>query len=329
MPDVRPVVSQQRSPLEGRFHSGPEVGDMLPAFSLRDQLGQTVDFPAAGGPNGSVIVFHRGAAWCPFCRTQVLDLHRRIADFEAGGVAVFAISPDPPEVLESFAAEYGITYPLLADTDSEVIKRFGVLNSLIEPDEKYYGIPFPGIFVADANAVVTAKFFRRYYRERETAETVLHEGLHLPIDMSSNPSATDNIAVSAVIGAPALAFRQRANVYVRIALEPGMHVNGPEVPDGFVPTSVTVTSAENIGVDETIYPSTRPHRISGLGEVPVFEGNVEVIVPFVSKVDSGTVIPLDIEVVYQACTENECLIPRTHRLHLEVPVVPLNQPRRE
>src|SRR5262245_49704654 len=222
MAETRPTVPQQRSPLEGPVYSAPEIGELLPAFSLRDQHGKDVDFPAASGPNGSVIVFHRGAAWCPFCRTQVLEMHRRIADFKAAGVAVFAISPDPPEALVRFSAENGVAYPLLADPTSEVIRRFGVLNTLIEPDEPYYAIPFPGVFVADANGVVTAKFFRRYYRERDTAETILHDGLGLPIDMSANPSAADsatdsgsdtaidnaidnaldNAEVSAVLGAP-------------------------------------------------------------------------------------------------------------------------------
>jgi peroxiredoxin len=318
-----------RSPLEGPFLNGPEAGEPLPPFRLHDQHGSVVDFPSAGGPNGSVIVFHRGVAWCPFCRTQVLEMHRRIADFEAAGVAVFAISPDPPEALVRFAEEHGISYPLLSDLDSAVIRRFGVLNTLIAPDEAYYGIPFPGVFVANAGAVVTAKFFRRYYRERDTAETVLHDGLRLPIDMSENPSATDQAGVSAILGAPALAFRQRANVYVRIALEDGMHVNGPDVPEGFVPLSIQVTSPENIGIEEPVYPATRMHRIEGLGEVPVLDGEIELAVPVVSKVDTGDSITLDIEVQYQACTDIECLIPRQRHLRLTVPVVPLSQPRRE
>ena len=45
--------------------------------------------------------------------------------------------------------------------------------------------------------------------------------------------------------------------------------------------------------------------------------------------DEGESIPFDVEVRYQACSEQECFMPRTHRLHLEVPVVPLNRPRRE
>ena len=63
--------------------------------------------------------------------------------------------------------------------------------------------------------------------------------------------------------------------------------------------------------------------------VPVFEGTVEIAVPVVSKVDEGTSITFEIEVRYQACTERECFIPRTRRLRLEVPVAPLNRPRRD
>jgi hypothetical protein len=105
-------------------------------------------------------------------------------------------------------------------------------------------------------------------------------------------------------------------------------VNGPQVPDGFVPLSVEVSSPENVAIEEPLYPATRLHRIEGVGELPVLHGEVEIAIPIVSKVDTGMTIPLDIEIQYQACTNTECMIPRHRRLRLEVPVVPLNQPRR-
>ncbi|MGE3794382.1 MAG: redoxin domain-containing protein [Dehalococcoidia bacterium] len=318
-----------RSPLEGPFPTGPEVGERTPEFTLVDQAGREVSFPSAAGEGGAVIVFHRGAAWCPFCRTQVLEMQRRLGDFEAAGVTVMAISPDPPQALVDFAAQQGVTFPLLSDADSSVIRRFGILNTLIDPDEPFYGIPYPGVYVTDSEGVVRAKFFRRYYRERDTAETVLHEGLQIPVDMSANPAGRDGAEVSAVLGAPALAFRQRANVYVRIALEAGTHANGPAVAEGLIPTSVTVRAPEQVGVGEAVYPSTRPFVVSGVAEpVPVFEGDVEIAVPIVSKFDEGESFPLEVEVRYQACTERECLLPRTQVVRLEVPIVPLNRPPR-
>lgn len=319
-----------RSPLEGPFPTGAEVGERVPEFTLVDQTGRKVTFPDVAGTGGAVIVFHRGAAWCPFCRTQLIELQRRLTDFEAAGVTVLAVSPDPPQALVDFAGEQGVTFPLLSDADSSVIRRFGILNTLIDPGEPFYGIPFPGIYVTDREGMVTAKFFRRYYRERETAETVLHDGLHLPVDMSTNPAATDGAEVTAVLGAPALAFRQRANVYVRIALEAGVHVNGPVAPAGLIATSVTVRGPEQVGVHDAVYPPTRLFEVAGVNEpVPVFHGDVEIAVPIVSKFDEGESFPLEVEVRYQACTERECFIPRTRVLQLEVPIVPLNRPRRD
>ncbi len=42
---------------------GPQVGDPLPAFSLRDQGGRERSLKSLLGPNGAVIVFYRSADW--------------------------------------------------------------------------------------------------------------------------------------------------------------------------------------------------------------------------------------------------------------------------
>jgi len=42
---------------------GPQVGDALPAFSLRDQNGQVRSLKSLLGSNGAVIVFFRSADW--------------------------------------------------------------------------------------------------------------------------------------------------------------------------------------------------------------------------------------------------------------------------
>ncbi len=46
---------------------------------------------------------------------------------------MFAVSYDEPDALEAYAAEYGVTFPLLSDPDSEIIERFGILNTLSNP----------------------------------------------------------------------------------------------------------------------------------------------------------------------------------------------------
>ncbi|MDP6582363.1 MAG: hypothetical protein QF681_17050 [Vicinamibacterales bacterium] len=42
---------------------GPQVGDVVPAFSLTDQNGRTQTLESIMGPNGAMLVFNRSADW--------------------------------------------------------------------------------------------------------------------------------------------------------------------------------------------------------------------------------------------------------------------------
>ena len=83
--------------------------------------------------------------------------------------------------MKTFAEDRDVTYDLLSDADSAVIKRFGILNTTIDPDadvlnratqKGFYGIPFPGVYVTDRDGRVTEKFFHRHYATRTSAGTI-------------------------------------------------------------------------------------------------------------------------------------------------------------
>lgn len=42
---------------------GPQVGEVVPAFSLPDHEGRTRDLASLAGPRGLVLVFFRSADW--------------------------------------------------------------------------------------------------------------------------------------------------------------------------------------------------------------------------------------------------------------------------
>ena len=42
---------------------GPQVGDVVPAFSLPDQSGQAQTLESIMGPEGAMLVFSRSADW--------------------------------------------------------------------------------------------------------------------------------------------------------------------------------------------------------------------------------------------------------------------------
>ncbi len=86
---------------------------------------------------------------------------------------------------------------MLSDVGSATIKRYGILNTVIEealgpngddpaviadvqeyvtvtsPSERFLGIAYPGTFILDPEGVVTARFFEDFYQERNTAGSIL------------------------------------------------------------------------------------------------------------------------------------------------------------
>ena len=261
-----------------------------------------------------------------------MELQDHIDEFDAAGVTVMAVSYDPVGALAQFAGEQGITYPLLYDEGSELIQSLGILNTLVQPDEAVYGIPFPGSYVLNEDGVIVEKFFHREYQIREAASTVLHAGFGLPVELEDNPRAEDgepDVKVSAQLGTSDLKLRQRVDLYVRIELAEGLHVNAPPAPDGFIATAVTVTGPEGLSVGEPRYPQSEPFRIEGLDEeFSVFTGDIEVRVELNLNDRELETVPLDVEVRYQACNDHECFIPRTVQLHLDLPVGALARPQR-
>lgn len=77
------------------------------------------------------------------------DYSERLEDFRAAGAELVAISVDDAARAESVRQELGLKFPLLCDTSREVVKKYGLLNSV----EKG-GIAFPASFVIDRGRVV-------------------------------------------------------------------------------------------------------------------------------------------------------------------------------
>lgn len=329
--DTEVVPPGRRFPASDEFPTGPAVGEPLPDFTLSDQRGQAVSLSEAMAGQRAVVFFHRSAAWCPYCRTHLVSFQKHLDEFQAAGVQVFAISNDPVEVLAAFAEEQGVTYPLLSDPGSEVIRQYGILNTLIAPEEDRYGIAYPGIYVTDQSGVVVEKMFHREYAVRESAAGILRHILGADFDIHDNPRAEiegPSVRVSAALAEPQLTFMQRTPLLVSLDLDPGLHLYGQPVPDGFVATEVTVTAPEGVRVGETEAPPTRPFSVEGVRqEFRIFEGAVEFVVPITSELREEPTVTLEVTVRYQACDERQCYLPQSRTLSLTVPLGGLNRPR--
>jgi hypothetical protein len=57
-----PIMAQTRTRIDVS-KLGPQVGEHVPDFSLKDQNGQTRTLQSIMGPKGAMLVFYRSADW--------------------------------------------------------------------------------------------------------------------------------------------------------------------------------------------------------------------------------------------------------------------------
>ena len=277
--------------------------------------------------------------------TQLVELQEQIHEFEAAGIRVYGISYDPPAALASFSDRYGITYDLLSDVGSVVIRRFGILNTLIDPEDPrssgIYGIPFPGTYVTDTTGVVTEKFFSRHYATRESAGTILDKALGRVLLHEESPQANqqdERVRITGFLSDADLKLEVVNTLYVRLELADGFHVYADPLPDGFYPTTIEVRPVRGMRIGEPVYPPTKPKQFETLGvTLNVYEGFAEIAVPITATTElwnpsgiNGTVgeRPVEVEIVvdYQVCSETICYSPQTAQLMVEAPIAALVQP---
>ena len=273
--------------------------------------------------------------------TQLVELQRALPKFQTAGIKLYAISYDDQEVLQEFTAKQSIPYPLLSDVDSEVIRAYGILNTSVSRDDgPLYGIPWPGSYVIDEDGVVVAKFFHDTYKKRDSGEILVDAALgriEIPEDTPRADGGDDEIRITAAVRGGKGTIRQGVyrHLVVRFEMGEGLHVYGEPVPEGMIPTTITVEGPPGLRCEEPILPPTTPLRLESLDlELPVWSGTVDMVVPFYADARlASEVRPLDMEsatlevtVRYQACDDETCLLPRTEKLALEVPLDVVDAP---
>jgi peroxiredoxin len=260
----------------------------------------------------------------------LVELQRNLPNFERNNIAVFGISYDPVDVLARFAGAHGVTFPLLSDEGSKVIRELGMLDEQVyehhaafgvtRRDDRFWGVPYPGEFLIDERGVVTQKRFQKNYRERETSQTILEQGFGMEAS-SHGPEArgeSGGVAVRAFLDAAQYRIYQRLRLNVEVVVPSGWHVYSLPIPEGYVPLSVSVTPIEGLELGEPVLPTPHPFRVERLEEqFFVYDGKISVAVPAVFTKNVGDQT-LHIEVRFQACSTNQCQRPNGVRLDLRI-----------
>jgi len=281
-----------------------------------------------------------------------VELQGRVEALTRAGIGVAAISYDSQEILAAFAEERGLTYTLLSDENSEVIKAFGILNTVateaagsnkddpgILADVKKYvaaggmfaesiGTPFPGTFMLDEDGRVKARYFEEFYRDRNTtANVMLKLGFGLP-PVSAIEGSSKQLSFNAYPSNATVSAGSRFSIAVDVQPGPGMHVYAPGAEKmRYRVVGLKLDPNPAVHYEPVTYPESEIYHFEPLDEhVPVYQHWFrliqEVVVdasnearPALRKLDALT---LTGTFNYQACDDKICYNPESVPLSFKI-----------
>lgn len=114
------------------------AGDAAPSFSGLNQNGEALGLDSFRGRR--LVLYFYPRAFTPGCTTESCDFRDRHEFFERQGYDIVGVSPDAPERLAEFRAEYELPFDLLSDPDHEIARAYGAYG-----EKKNYGKVYEGI----------------------------------------------------------------------------------------------------------------------------------------------------------------------------------------
>ncbi|MCC5915708.1 MAG: thioredoxin-dependent thiol peroxidase [Cryomorphaceae bacterium] len=114
-------------------------GDKAPNFKGKDQNGNPISLSDFQGKK--LVVYFYPKDDTPGCTAQACNLRDNYKALMDSGYQVLGVSADNEKKHQKFIDKYDLPFPLIADTEREVINAFGVWGK-----KKFMGREYDGIY---------------------------------------------------------------------------------------------------------------------------------------------------------------------------------------
>ncbi len=142
----------------------PLAGSMAPDFSLPDQTGRVISLTSLRGK--WLVLYFYPKNDTPGCTEEACSFRDDMAQLTALGAQIVGISIDEVASHAAFAEKYHLPFPLLADKDGAVAKRYGALS-----DWKITRFSRRYTFLIDAQGKI-AKTYLKVDTSKHSAEII-------------------------------------------------------------------------------------------------------------------------------------------------------------
>jgi hypothetical protein len=253
-----------------------------------------------------------------------VELQSNLERIRSEGLGVAAISYDSVDILRSFAERRGITFAMLSDPESKIIRDFGILNEQAQEGGMQYGIPYPGTYLVDRAGRVTAKYFEDDFTQRYTSADILVSRFGESAGATRTGVEGKHLRLSASASNARVRSGQRISLVLDVKLGPRLHVYAPGVSSDYIAIDWSMKESPAVVVRAAAYPASSMLRLEAIREtVPVYQDTFRLVREVTIARDAALKPLLDADgkltiegaLKYQACDEKVCYPPETVPVH--------------
>jgi peroxiredoxin Q/BCP len=132
-------------------------GDLAPAFTGKDQNGQTISLSDFKGKR--LVLYFYPEDDTPTCTIQACNLRDNYALLKKEGLAILGVSPDDEKKHKKFESKYGLPFTLVSDPAHKIIDKYGVWG-----EKQLYGRNYLGLhrttFLIDEKGIIRKIFLK-------------------------------------------------------------------------------------------------------------------------------------------------------------------------
>lgn len=159
-----------------------KAGDAMPVTAnLLDAHGRAFDLAALVAEKPLIITFYRGG-WCPYCNLELRAYQTLLAEIEAAGGALVAVTPELPDHAMTTAEKNDVAFTVLSDVGGAFSSALGIRFTLSDAVRPFYekaghalpdrngdgtwALPMPATFVIHRGGTIAEAFIEPDYRKR-------------------------------------------------------------------------------------------------------------------------------------------------------------------
>ncbi len=147
-----------------------EVGDRIPDVLGIDQNGNEIKSSDFRGRK--LVLYSYPKANTSGCTAEACSLQQHMAELDAAGYAVIGVSKDKVELQKKFADAQGLSFPLIADTETSLLQTLGCWGEKVACGRRTVGI-LRTTYLVNEEGVITKIFTPKEIKTKIHAEQIL------------------------------------------------------------------------------------------------------------------------------------------------------------